>query len=303
VSNVSIGLALSGGGARGAAHIGVLQVFQQSGIHVEAVAGTSAGAVIGAMYAATQDPDWVEQRFREFLVSEPFANLGTGKISSEKDPHSAFGQIAKKVKDQIVLAMSLHRASIIKKERLQAAFEFLIPVATFEELQIPLMVVATDIQTCEPCVYSEGNLIEAVVQSGTIPGYVQPTITEDKVLVDGGVSMPNPTPVLKPLMDFVVAVDLRKQKLPHLPEVNIYEVLMRSDQVTYIELSKRLVALADFVIEPEIDNIHWSQFEKFDDLLQAGIKAAEASIPDLKSKLKGEKPWWMRWKQWFGLNP
>lgn len=303
MGKVSVGLALSGGGARGAAHIGVLQVLQRSGIRVEAMAGTSAGAVIGAMYAATQDPHWVEQRFREFLVSEPFANLGTGKISSEQDPHSAFGQIAKKVKDQIVLAMSLHRASIIKKERLQAAFEFLLPVTTFEELQIPLLVVATDIQGCKPCVYSKGNLVEAVVQSGTIPGYVQPTITDDKILVDGGVSMPNPTPVLKPLTDFILAVDLRKQKLPPLPEVNIYEVLMRSDQVTYIELSQRLVALADFVIEPEIDNIHWSQFEKFDDLLQAGITAAETSMSELKAKLRVEKPWWKRWKQWFGLNP
>ena len=88
--------------------------------------------------------------------------------------------------------MALTRSSIIKKERLVNAFNFLIPVKTFEELKIPLNVYATDLQSGETICYDSGDLIDAVAQSGSIPGFVEPTEDGEKLIVDAGVSAPLP---------------------------------------------------------------------------------------------------------------
>lgn len=296
----TIGIALGGGGVRGAAHIGVLKVLHESGIPIDHIAGTSAGAVIGAMYAATLDPDWISDRFQKFINSDSFKELGMDKLVENRDPHSAFEQIAKRMKDQVVLAMSLHRTSIIRKNRLEDAFRFLIPVQSFAELKIPLKVVATDLHACETVIYSEGNLLEAVVRSGTIPGYVEPTQHQDKLIVDGGVSMPLPAQVLKGDVDLIIGVDIRKQSLPALEEVNIYEIMMRSNMVTYLKLAQQMSEISDFVIVPDVKSTNWSQFNRFNELFECGVKAAKNSLPDLTREIQKRSGWVFALKQWFG---
>ena len=296
----NLGLALGGGGARGAAHIGVLQVLHREKIAVHTVAGTSAGAVICAMYAATLDPDWVEQRFREFLDHDSYRNLGTDRLIENRDPHSVFDQIARRVKDQVVLAMSLHRTSIIRRNRLRDAFDFLIPAKSFKELQVPLTVVATDLNTCKPVLYQEGDLIEAVVQSGTIPGYIEPTEKDDQLIVDGGISMPLPTAVFGPEVQFILGIDISRKMVSRLDRVNIYEIMMRADLSTYLNLAKQFNQKADFIIEPEVKDYRWSRFDKFEELLEAGRAAAEESLPELQRTLKKKTGFWFALKHWFG---
>ena len=104
MSGPIIGLALGGGGARGAAHVGALQVLHNNQIPIHQIAGTSIGSVVGAMYAATLDPQWIENRFKEFIDSEEFRALGIKHlIDRPSSSSSAFNQIVKKVKDQIVI--------------------------------------------------------------------------------------------------------------------------------------------------------------------------------------------------------
>lgn len=300
MSRPTIGVALGGGGARGAAHIGVLKVLHEAGIRIDHLAGTSAGAVIGAMYAATLDPDWITDRFRKFIASSVFKDLGMDKLIENRDPHSAFEQIARKMKGQVVLAMSLHRTSIIRKARLEEAFRFLLPVQSFEELQIPLKVVATDLQSCQIVVHDKGNLVEAVVQSGTIPGYVEPTLDGDRLIVDGGVSMPLPTSELREKVDFLIGVDIRKRSLPPMKEINIYEIMMRSNMVTYLRLAQQMSEMSDFVIAPDVQSTNWSEFNRFDQLFDSGIKAANTSLPILKQEIRKRSGLMFALKQWVG---
>lgn len=297
--SVKLGLALGGGGARGAAHIGVLQSLHTSGIRIDKIAGTSAGAVVGAMYAATMDPDWIETRFREFLESAVFKALGTDRISVDSNKASVFNQIARKVRDQVILAMSLHRSALIRRNRLTAALEFLIPVRSFEDLKIPLSVVVTDLTTCKPVIYRQGELIKAVVRSATVPGYVEPTEENGSLLVDGSASIPLPTTLLKEETDLVVGVDIRRRGMGPLEEQNIYEIMMRSDQSTYQNLIVQYSLLADILIEPDVKNYLWSQFEKFDDFLNAGQIATAGMIPTIKSELRKRSGIGYRIKQWF----
>jgi len=295
----TIGIALGGGGTRGAAHIGVLQGLHRGGIRFDRIVGTSAGAVVGAMYAATMDPEWIEQRFKDFLVSENFKNLGTDRMVKDRDPHSPMSQIAKRVRDQFVLIMSLNKTFILKKERLKNAFSFLLPVKTFEELKISLQVTATDIQTGEYQIYSSGDLLEAVVQSGSIPGYTEPTYSGDKIIVDGGVGLPNPVSILKPLVDFTIAVDVKRTIVPDLADLNIYEILQRSELIGSTKFLDHLLKEADFVIRPNTMNIHWSQFNYFNKLLENGRKSAEENLSALEKKISKHKYLYYRLKQWF----
>ena len=144
-----LGLALGGGGARGAAHIGVLQELHQAGIQIDLIAGTSAGSIIGAMYAASTDPFWVEDHFRKFMESDAFEGLRSRRMLDDRNPDSVLDQIAKKVKDHYVVMMGLNRESIVKSGPLRRAISFLMPVKNFNELKIPMKVLATDLQSCE----------------------------------------------------------------------------------------------------------------------------------------------------------
>ncbi len=301
MSGPRIGLSLGGGGARGAAHIGVLQVLKNNNIPIHQIAGTSAGSVVGAMYAATLDPAWIENRFREFITSDPFNALGTERLKKEPAASSsAFNQIAKKFKDQMVLAMSLHRNSIIKKRRLKAAFDFLIPVKTFEELQIPLKIIATDLNTCKHVVYDSGDLVEAATRSGTIPGYIEPTEIDGQLLVDGGASMPLPTSIIRKDVDVLIGIDIRRRGVKPLAEANIYDIMMRSDMTTYQNLIRHNSEEADVIISPDVKDYQWSQFEKFDYFFNEGVQSAENAISSIQRHIQKRKGLNFRLKQWFG---
>ena len=294
------GLALSGGGARGAAHIGVLKVLHEHDIRFDSIAGTSAGALIGAMYAATEDPAWVEDRFRTFLTSKAFNQMGTGRMVSSTDSNSVFGQMARKFKNNLVFAISLRRDSIIKRERLEEAFRYLVPVSTFEELKIPLFVTATELETMTPRIYSEGDLIEAIVRSSSIPGYVQPTRDSGEIIVDGNAVLPIPIQPLKDHADFCIAVDITRKTSEPMKRVNIYEIVMRANQATYENLVNYVNTEADFVIRPHVKNLHWSSFSEVEGLMEKGMSAANEIIDDLLKLLEEKSSWNYKAKQWFG---
>lgn len=290
MSKLKIGLALGGGGARGAAHIGVLKVLHNNGIIPDVIGGASAGAVIGAMYAATQDPDWIDKRFKEFMSSDVYTELGVERLQSDQNPDSVIGQVAKFVQNRVVIARALTRTSIIKKDRLVKAFDYLIPVKTFKELKIQLNVYATDLQSGETICYNSGDLIDAVTQSGSIPGFVEPTEQKDKLIVDAGVSAPLPVRELKNKANFVIGVDIsRGAPTEPLKKVNIIEIITRAERITSQYYTDMLAKESDFLIRPDVLGLHWSEFNKYDILVENGMNAANEKIVELKETIKYRK--------------
>lgn len=290
MSKLKIGLALGGGGARGAAHIGVLKVLHNNGIIPDVIGGASAGAVIGAMYAATQDPDWIDKRFKEFMSSDVYTELGVERLQSDQNPDSVIGQVAKFVQNRVVIARALTRTSIIKKDRLVKAFDYLIPVKTFKELKIQLNVYATDLQAGETICYNSGDLIDAVTQSGSIPGFVEPTEQKDKLIVDAGVSAPLPVRELKNKANFVIGVDIsRGAPTEPLKKVNIIEIITRAERITSQYYTDMLAKESDFLIRPDVLGLHWSEFNRFEELVENGRIEAEKKIEDLKKAIKYRK--------------
>ena len=283
--NLKIGLALGGGGARGACHIGVLRVLEDNGIIPDVIAGTSAGSMIGAMYASELNAKIVEEKYMKHIQSENFKDLGFRYIPNSEKDDSIFSQIVKQIKNQYVLMVSSNRKSIIKNERLSKAAKILFEADRFEDLKIPLFVSATDLITGNPIIYKTGNLVDAVVQSSTIPGFVEPTYQNNRMLVDGGISLPTPVTPLLGECDFIIAVNITRGVTNQPEPNNIFEILNRSRDVSIGQLNKYILEKSNFVIKPEHNNLHWSAFDQSDEFLEVGRKAALDSIENLLDTL------------------
>ena len=286
--NLKIGLALGGGGARGACHIGVLKILKDNGIIPDVIAGTSAGSMIGAMYASEMNAHIVEQKYMKHIQSENFKDLGFRYIANSEKDDSIFSQIVKQIKNQYVLMVSSNRKSIIKNERLSKAANILFETEKFEDLKIPLLVTATDLVTGNPIIYKTGDLVDAVVQSSTIPGFVEPTYQNNRMLVDGGISLPTPVTPLIGECDFIISINITRGVSNQPEPNNIFEILNRSRDISIGQLNKYLLEKANFIIKPEHNNLHWSAFDKSDEFLKVGEKAASDSIESLLNALDSE---------------
>ena len=218
------------------------------------------------------------------------------------NPDSAIGQMARFVRDRIVLIMSQQKSYLVRREKLVKAIRFLVPVERFDDLSIPLVVTSTDLSTGKQVLMKSGNLIDALVQSCTIPGYVQPTERGEQLLVDGGVVDPIPVEVLRSYTDYVVAVSITKNDLAEMKKKNIYEIMTRSSQITSSYLAKMKLEKADFAIHPSVGGLHWSRFDQFDTLLTNGRDAAIVSLSELIADMKRKNSIFYRWKQKLGFT-
>ena len=285
-----LGIALGGGGARGAAHIGVLQGLQKSKIKIDVISGVSAGSVIGAMYAIDEDATWVEVQYRNVLKKY----ISSSKIKNYINVHSGQNLGISRIKNFIYVhflqIIRLYRNSIISKELLKKVISELLPVETFEELKIPLKVCVTDLNSARNIVYETGNLIESLVKSCSIPGIIEPTIEGEKVLVDGGVLSPIPVSVLKNKCNFIIAVNIPQNKYPELAaKSKMYDLKVRADLIISNRLKYFETKDADFVLKPDTMGTHWSNFQKFEDLVKSGKNEVEMKMEKLGSMLLMDK--------------
>tara|TARA_B100000424_G_scaffold271255_1_gene273211 strand:- start:3447 stop:4349 length:903 start_codon:yes stop_codon:yes gene_type:complete len=277
-----LGLALGGGGARGAAHIGVIQALHNAGVRPDVIAGTSAGSTLGAMYAATLDPGWIENRFREFMADESFKKFNSGELLDGRNQETMLNKVTSKVKQHYMVILGLNKSYVAGRDVLEKAVEYLIPVDTFEELHIPLKVLVTDIQSGEDVIHESGNLKEAIVQSSSIPGFFEPTRQGERILVDGGVTAPIPIYHLKKLTNVVLAVDITNYSVSPLNNPNMIEIVRRSDIITGLRLKEKISQDADILIRPDVFGLHWSEFGRFDDLIKCGKEAANKTLESLR---------------------
>ena len=282
----TLGIALGGGGVRGAAHVGVLQEIDNAGIKVDRISGVSAGAIIGCLYAYSLDGKWVENHFREIWSSQSFNGL-TSKIFFDNGSEKSFsGGIKKTLTDHVIALMSLHRSSLIKNDQLRDILKMLVPIRNFDQLEIPLKIISTDIESGEDVISEKGNLIDALLKSCSIPGVMEPIVDDGRVIVDGGVSMPIPIPPLAENCDVTVAVDIGVYKFNKLKNPNAKSIKIRSDIITSNRLKLRLVSEADLVIRPDTRGLHWSRFDAGEILLKNGKREGRKQMPFLNDLIR-----------------
>jgi NTE family protein len=266
-------------------HIGVLKALRDKSIKVDFITGSSIGAVIGAMYAATLDPDWVETRFREFLKSDLYQSIGLDRINSKKGS-SFFQSITKPVKDMVSMKIVNDRLGLLKSKRLVSVLEYLLPVKYFNELKIPFKCISVNLNNGQDVIFDSGDLVQAVTASSSIPGYMQPVIMGDMMLVDGAVSMPYPVRLLKEMgADVTVAIDINIRKFVPFESPNLLQILSRTDQITSIRLNSYIKNETDVLLYPDTGNVFWAEFEKIDLFIEKGYEVVCNNLSKIQSKL------------------
>lgn len=271
VKGKKIGLALSGGAARGLAHVGVLRALRHAGIPIHLIAGTSAGAIIGAAYAWDQDIA---------AITRAALDPRWKRMSPLIDP-------------------SFPKTGFIKGRKIKALLaSYVGRDIKFSDLTIPFACVATDIETGEEIVIDSGSVVDALRASISIPGIFTLVRREGRYLVDGGLTTPVPVETVRRMgADFIIAVNVnpdvagrlhrparKPARAPRAP--NIFQVMLQSVYITTYSLARTSLAAADCVIEPDLIDIGAGEFKRARELITRGREAARAAIAGLKEKLE-----------------
>src|SRR5690348_12232452 len=251
---LKIGLALGGGAAKGFAHIGVIKMLEASGIHPDVVAGTSAGSVVGALYASGMDAFALQQ--------------------------TAFGLDESKIRD-----VRLFSGGLVQGQALQDYVNRLVHNQSIEKLKIPFAAVATELETGKRTVFVRGNTGQAVRASSSIPGVFEPTEIRGRHYVDGGVVAPIPVDAARQLgADFVIAVDISARPDGSNPQ-GMMNIVSQSIDIMGQQLATQETARADVVIRPRLGGIGPTDFEQKNQAILEGEEATLAAIPQIRAKL------------------
>lgn len=282
------GLALGGGAARGLAHIGVLYELESQGVEINLITGSSAGALVGALYAIQPDTKFVEEKSRSFLNSREFrmTKLDFLRYREEKPP-GFFYNIKSFVMKGILITSSVTRKGFVNPQSFRDAIEHLVGNYTFKDLKMPFYAIAADIQSGEEIIIKEGKLVDALIASCSIPGIFPPFETNGKVLVDGSWVSPVPvTAARKRGANFVIGVDISRDLDDTAELERGLNVMIRTSAITRQRLKEMELQSADVVIRPDVGNVHWANFSKLNQLIELGREASRQKIEEIKKMTK-----------------
>jgi NTE family protein len=251
-SPVRIGLALGGGFARGIAHAGVLKVFERHHIPVHCITGVSAGSIVAAAYASGATPDEI-------------ARAGCAM---------RFGDVGR---------WSLGRLGLVGSERMNRFLERLLKAYRFEEMRIPLGVLATDVCTGEPVPFAgAGSVFDPVRASCSFPGLFHPVPHHGRLLVDGAMSMGIPAALARQLgATHVISVPLPAADRCALPS-NMFQVMNRCLRMLQSRFEDDWRRETDLVIAPDVRGVDWHAFGRGPQLIEAGEAATLAALPEIQ---------------------
>jgi NTE family protein len=252
----SIGLALGGGFARGVAHIGVLKVLEEEKIPINFIAGTSVGALIAAVYASGVGP----AEMAEFAAQVRFRDFARWTVS---------------------------RLGFASNDRMTGMLERCLKVKTFEELRVPLAVIATDFVTGDPVVFRSGELIGPVRASCAYPGIFLPVNLNGRTLVDGMLAYSVPTTPLRRMgAERVLAIYLKSHWVTSGRPRSVFDVIGQCFSIAQTKMSSLWQADADVIMEPDVQGFAYDAFDRAPSLVRAGEEAARRALPRIRQWLQ-----------------
>lgn len=252
-----IGLALSGGGARGMVHVGVIQALAEAGISVHEVSGTSAGAIVGSLYAAGYPP-------KEILAFAKEKNLI--RVLNLRLPHKGF----------------------VTHKFLRNQLRKYLPANSFEDLKLPLFVTVANINSGLPEVFSTGPLIDVVIASSSIPILFEPVHLNGNTYLDGGLMKNLPASPLRKSCDIVIGVNLVPQHpVPDSELKTVFGIGSRCFDIAALNNIKPELSLCDVVIEPmEISRYSRFSISNIDKMYQIGYDETKTLIPMILERIR-----------------
>jgi NTE family protein len=255
-SRAGIGLALGGGFARGFAHLGVLQVLEQNHIPIACIAGTSVGSILGAAYASGAPLARIIATCRTLR----FRDIGRWRVS---------------------------RLGLASNHRLGDLIAQVFDSKHFEDLQIPMAVVATDLNTGDPVVLTHGSLVDAIRASCAFPGLFEPVKIGTRCLADGGLVAPVPTRAARDLgAEFVLGVSVGIQDGDRGSPSNIFQVVTRAVSAAQKHQLEVWERHADLVLRPDVQSFAWDAFDRADEAIEAGAAVTRCALPRIRKYLE-----------------
>ena len=259
---IKIGLALGGGAARGFAHIGVIKALEAQGIYPDIVVGTSAGSVVGALYAAGNNG---------FQLQKMAFDMDEASISDWAMP--LFGK----------------SSGVLKGEALQTWINKAVGNQPMEKLKIPFGAVASDLKNGQPILFQRGNTGMAVRASSSVPGVFQPVNINGHTYVDGGLVAPVPVRFAREMgADFIIAVNISTQADAQATTSSL-EVIMQTFSIMGQRINQFELKDADVVIQPALGKMASNDFNGRNQAILAGEQAVAALMPQIKQKLEAKR--------------
>lgn len=285
-----IGLVLSGGGAKGFAHIGVLKVIEEAGIKIDYIGGTSMGAVIGGLYASGYNASQIDSIFQKTnfdnLINDYIPRASKNFYEKRNDARYAITLPFSNMRIGIPQALS---KGIYNYNLLSSLTRNVRHIHDFNNLPTPFLCIGTNIETGEEIVLNSGNLALAMTASSSFPSLFSPVEIDGKLLVDGGVVNNYPIDEIKKLgADIIIGVDVQDDLLNRKKLKDATKILVQITNLQSIEKMKSKIGKTDIYIKPDIRDYGVISFDKGEEIIRKGEEASFVVYEKLKSIVAAE---------------
>lgn len=285
-------LALGGGGGRGLAHLGVLEVLDEHGLKPAAIVGTSIGALFGAMYAHRPDARMAHERVLRFLSSEAFNQLNIPVLEdAEMEDASWLSRLSAVARQSILYTRGATDIAVADVNVLVTMVEELCDADDFSDLEIPLYVTSVQFPTGECHLISKGGLGKAIAASMAVPGVFDPVEIDGGRFVDGGLASELPAKEAKMVAvagQVVVAVNVGARPHPAKEPTHLIGMIDWATQIKSLYLRQHKKEYADVLIEPLVGFTQWHDFSNPEQEIGRGRDAALEKMPELLKMLGGK---------------
>ncbi|MCL6274057.1 patatin-like phospholipase family protein [Muricauda sp. 2012CJ35-5] len=279
-----IGLVLSGGGAKGLAHIGALKVLDEAGIQVDYIGGTSMGAIVGALYASGYSAQELDSIFRVTNFTELIQDNvpRSAKNFYEKDDSERYALSLPFTNFNVSFPQAISGGQNIYNELVRLLFHVK-DVQDFSRLPTPFLCIATNVETGEEVLLNRGYLPEAIMASGTFPSLFEPSEIEGEVLIDGGVVNNYPIDEIKAMgVDIIIGVDVQHGLSTRESLESATEILLQINNYRTVKDMKKKAQQTDIYIRPEIDDFSVIDFDRSVEIIESGEEAAYKKLGELQ---------------------
>lgn len=283
--DLKIGLVLSGGGAKGLAHIGALKVIEEAGIKIDYIGGTSMGAIVGALYASGYTASELDSIFKSTnfmkLIQDNVPR--SSKTFYEKEDSERYAVTLPFNGFKITIPQAISGGQSIYNEFVRLLYHVR-DVRDFSKLKIPFVCVATDMETGEEVLLDKGYLPQAILASGTFPSLFRPVELDGKVLIDGGVINNYPIREVKKMgADIIIGVDVQHGLSDRESLVSATEILLQINNYRTVRDMEIKSGLTDIYITPDIKDYSVIDFNYGNSIIDKGEEAARLKLDELKS--------------------
>jgi len=290
---LKIGLVLSGGGAKGFAHIGVLKALEKAGVKIDYIGGTSMGAVVGGLYASGYNASQIDSIFYntdfDELLQDYIPRSSKSFYEKRNDEMYAISLPFHKLKIGIPIALSkgMYNYNLLSKLTHKVR-----NIKDFTKLPIPFLCVATDIEKGEPVVLQSGYLAQAMLASSAFPSLFSPVEIDGKLLIDGGVVNNYPAEEVRKMgADIIIGVDVQDDLKDRKSLKDATRILVQITNLDMIKKMKEKIKITDIYIKPDISNYGVISFDEGQEIIKKGEEAAMLQIDAINKLVDPSHPY------------